>query len=235
MFVYFDLFTGFLNVQPMVGPNMDAAKIRQVVKPLFDQLNQENIPHDMFVKEFPTFFELYLDMFSDEGAGLNMVTGGRLFTKKDISANADGIVDAIRQSVEVGQAGIIGHIVGPGYGAPVVDNAIHPRWRDGSSFVITAHNRPLDDTWEEKRAAERFVTDVIDAPLRAASPYGAAYVNEGNLAEPNWQTAYWGSNYPRLLRLKKIWDPLGVFYARTTPGTEDWEVIDYGTRLCRKL
>lgn len=178
MFVYWDLFPGTLNIQPFVGPNMDAAEIRQVVKPLVDKLNAENVPHDFVVKDFPTFFDLYIDLFNDEGAGANMITGGRLFTKKDISTNADGIVDAIRQSLEVGQGGMIGHTVGPGYGAPSVDNAIHPRWRDGSSFVISAHIRPLQETWAEKRAAERFVTDQIDAPLRAASPYGAAYVNE---------------------------------------------------------
>jgi hypothetical protein len=58
---------------------------------------------------------------------------------------------------------------------------------------------------------------------------------QGDLEEPNWQDAYWGPNYPRLYELKKIWDPHGILYARTTPGTEDWEVIDYGTRLCQKL
>jgi hypothetical protein len=178
MFVYFELFPGFLNIQPFVGLNMNAAKIRQVVKPLIDQLNQQSIPHDLVVKDFPTFFELYIDLFADEGAGANMITGGRLFTKRDINANANGIVDAMRQSLEAGQGGIIGHIVGPGYGAPVVNNAIHPRWRDGSSFVISAYNLPTQQTWAEKRAAEQFVTDQVDAPLRAASPYGAAYVNE---------------------------------------------------------
>ena len=58
---------------------------------------------------------------------------------------------------------------------------------------------------------------------------------QGDLEEPDWQDAYWGSNYPRLYELKGIWDPSGVFYARLTPGTEDWEVIDDGTRLCQRL
>jgi hypothetical protein len=35
--------------------------------------------------------------------------------------------------------------------------------------------------------------------------------------------------------LRKKWDPQGVFYAVSTPGTEDWEVIEYGTRLCKKI
>ncbi|KAF2269613.1 FAD binding domain-containing protein [Lojkania enalia] len=235
MFVYYELFPGLLNVQPFVGPNMNAAKIKQVLKPLSDQLASENIPHDWVVKEFPTFFELYIDLFADEGAGANMLTGGRLFTKTDIRKNANGIVDAMIQSLAASGGGFVGHIVGPGYGAPTVDNAIHPRWRDGSSFSISILNMPLRATWDEKKAAEELLTDQVDGPLRAASPNGAAYVNEGNLEEPNWQQTYWGSNYPKLFDLKKKWDPKGVFYARTTPGTEQWEVIDYGTRLCKRL
>jgi len=55
------------------------------------------------------------------------------------------------------------------------------------------------------------------------------------LYEPNWQTAYWGDKYPRLLQIKKKYDPGNLFYAQTTPGTESWEVIDYGTKLCKKV
>ena len=53
--------------------------------------------------------------------------------------------------------------------------------------------------------------------------------------QPNWQSHFWGSNYPRLKQLRKKWDPLGVFYAVATPGTEDWEEIEFNTRLCKKL
>ncbi|KAF1994964.1 FAD binding domain-containing protein [Amniculicola lignicola CBS 123094] len=235
MFVYYELTPGSLKVKPFVGPNMDAAKIKRVLKPLFDKLKSEGVPYDVVIKDYPTVFELYIDLFDDEGSGANMLVGGRLFTKKDMDANADGIAVAVRESLAASQGSIIGHIVGPGTGAPVVDNAIHPRWRDGSSFSITVVILPVNTTIAEEEAAQDLLTNRVDAPLRAASPFGAAYVNEGNLEEPNWQQTFWGTNYPRLYMLKKKWDPKGIFYARTTPGTEDWEVIDYNTRLCRKL
>jgi len=53
--------------------------------------------------------------------------------------------------------------------------------------------------------------------------------------QDNWQTNFWGTNYPKLKDIRKKWDPKGVFYAVSTPGTEDWEVLEYGTRLCKKL
>lgn len=58
---------------------------------------------------------------------------------------------------------------------------------------------------------------------------------QGDLEEPDWQEAYWGANYPRLLEVRKKWDPKGVLYSRTTPGTEDWVTIDQNTKLCKKI
>ena len=44
-------------------------------------------------------------------------------------------------------------------------------------------------------------------------PYvtGAAYVNYCDLDLANWQTAYWGANFPRLLRIKAAFDPEDFF------------------------
>jgi hypothetical protein len=231
MFVYYELFGSFLNIRPFVGVNMTRTKINEVVQPLFDQLRSLGIQYTATVTEYPTFFDLYTALFQDESAGVTSLVGGRLFTKRDINTNGNAIVDAMRRS----GAGFVGHIVGPRIGLAAVDNAIHPAWRDAASFSITSVNLANNATWAQKQQAQQQLTNQIDAPLRDASPYGAAYVNEGNLEEPNWQTAYWGTNYPRLLELRQKWDPQGVFYARTTPGTENWEVVDYGRRLCRKL
>jgi hypothetical protein len=60
-------------------------------------------------------------------------------------------------------------------------------------------------------------------------------VNEGDIEEPNWQTEFWGTKYPRLYQLRNQWDLEGVFYATTTPGTVDLEVIEYGTNMQAEL
>lgn len=52
--------------------------------------------------------------------------------------------------------------------------------------------------------------------------------------QKNWQKAFWGNIYSDLKKLKAKWDPEGLLYAISTPGTEDWEVIEYGTRLCKR-
>lgn len=49
----------------------------------------------------------------------------------------------------------------------------------------------------------------------------------------NWQDAFWGPIYPKLASIKKKWDPNGVFFSWSTPGSEDWSVVDYANRLCK--
>jgi len=233
MFAYSEVQAGRFHMQPLVGPNMTAAKINAVAKPLFDKLKSQGVPYSTVTKEFSSFFDLYIDMFEDEGSGSGGITGGRIITRQDVIENGDAIINAYKTASDNGGF-IIGHIVGPGHGAPVVDNAINPVWRNASSFSISAipisGNAPL----AQKAAAQNAITNIIGKALREAAPRGGSYVNEGDLEEPNWQTTYWGANYPRLYKLKQVWDPKGVFYARTTPGTENWTQLPDGTRLCRK-
>ncbi|KAF2748158.1 FAD/FMN-containing isoamyl alcohol oxidase-like protein MreA [Sporormia fimetaria CBS 119925] len=239
MFVYFEVGPGpgRLHVQPFVGPRMTKADMDEALKPLFDQLKAAKIPHTTWSKEFPTFFEMYMDIFEEEPPNQYSAIGGRIFTQKDMEENADEIAKAVLMSVNPTPEIFgfsIGHIVNPGNAVPNPDNAIHPTWRNASSFVITNTGMTGQESWEQKQYFQDVQTNIIGKALREAAPYGAAYVNEGDLNEPDWQTAYWGSNYERLLKIRKKWDPEGVFYTEVTPGTENWKVLDYGKKLCKK-
>jgi hypothetical protein len=188
MFVYFELGLlgpGIFHVQPFVGPNMTAADINAIVKPLLDDLDSQGVPYSTVTKEFPTWFELYIDMFEDELAGQNTYVGGRLFTKSDVAAHGNEIVDSFKVALNPGNGftgGLVGHIVGPGWGAPKVDNAVNPTWRNASSFVIAVVNSATNATWDQRIAAEDTMTNVMGKAMRDASPNGAAYVNEVRLS-----------------------------------------------------
>ncbi|EUC47542.1 hypothetical protein COCMIDRAFT_3492 [Bipolaris oryzae ATCC 44560] len=239
MFVYFEIGPGpgRLHIAPFVGPNMDEAQLAKSLSPLYQQLDAAKVPYDAYTKAFPTFFEMYIDMFEDEPPNQQSIVGGRLFTQSDIASHGDEIADALIYAAmpEPTQLGFdVGHIVNPGRAYPKVDNAIHPAWRNASSFIITNVIMQGTESWDVKMEREHFNTHVVGQKLRDVSPNGASYVNEGDLNEPNWQEAYWGTNYPRLLKIRQKWDPEGVFFTETTPGTEKWSVLDYGTKLCKK-
>ena len=76
--------------------------------------------------------------------------------------------------------------------------------------------------------------------LRDVSPGAGSYMNEGDPGEPDWQQAFYGDHYERLLEIKQKYDPWSLFWAPTTVGSEGWEVrsVDgypnsQNGRLCR--
>jgi hypothetical protein len=68
--------------------------------------------------------------------------------------------------------------------------------------------------------------------LAALTPGGGAYLNEGDLRQPNFQEVFYGANYGRLLSIKNKYDPYHIFYAVTAVGSEYWSPDSEG-RLCK--
>jgi FAD/FMN-containing dehydrogenase len=60
------------------------------------------------------------------------------------------------------------------------------------------------------------------AELRKVAPEGGAYVAESSYFQADWQWAYWGAHYPRLLAVKQRYDPDGLFFVRHGVGSEEW-------------
>jgi FAD/FMN-containing dehydrogenase len=64
--------------------------------------------------------------------------------------------------------------------------------------------------------------DLAANELRRLVPDAGAYVSESNFFQPNWQRAFWGSNYAKLAGVKHRFDPGGLFYIRHGVGSESW-------------
>jgi FAD/FMN-containing dehydrogenase len=56
--------------------------------------------------------------------------------------------------------------------------------------------------------------------IRDATPDAGSYVNETDYFEPDWQRAFWGDNYTRLLAIKHVYDPDNVFTCHHCVGSE---------------
>jgi hypothetical protein len=76
----------------------------------------------------------------------------------------------------------------------------------------------VDEQEARRRAAT--IRRAMDA-LRKAAPGAGAYVSESDYFQQRWQDAYWGPNYARLLRVKRRYDPDGLFTVRHGVGSED--------------
>jgi FAD/FMN-containing dehydrogenase len=59
------------------------------------------------------------------------------------------------------------------------------------------------------------------AVIRTVTEAGGSYSNEGNYFESDWRRQFWGSNYPRLLRVKRKYDPTNLFRVHKGVGSGD--------------
>ncbi|KAH7014646.1 FAD binding domain protein [Microdochium trichocladiopsis] len=134
---------------------------------------------------------------------------------------------------------ITGHVVAGGAPAGAIRQqgsggedatGLNPAWRRTLTHLTAGRGwDPAVATWEEQRAIMDSVTNGDGALLRALEPDMGAYLNEADVNEPNFQQAFWGSHYPRLLRVKQRWDPRGLFIVKSGVGSEGWDADG----LCR--
>ena len=71
-----------------------------------------------------------------------------------------------------------------------------------------------------RRQAEQ-VSRALDELLKIV-PRKVSYVAESDYFELDWQRAFWGPNYPRLVAIKRAYDPAGLFYVHHGVGSEEW-------------
>ncbi|MBI2809847.1 MAG: FAD-binding oxidoreductase [Candidatus Melainabacteria bacterium] len=56
--------------------------------------------------------------------------------------------------------------------------------------------------------------------IDALAPNAGTYSNEADYFQQDWQTEFWGENYPKLLQIKKKYDPDGFFKCHHCVGSE---------------
>ncbi|KJA21009.1 hypothetical protein HYPSUDRAFT_188119 [Hypholoma sublateritium FD-334 SS-4] len=84
--------------------------------------------------------------------------------------------------------------------------SINPAWRDAvwSSFMSYSWN--FDATLAEKIGQYQKLKRLW-TPVRARTPGAAVYMNEADIYEPDYENAFWGPHYERLLSIKHKYDP----------------------------
>jgi len=234
------------QMTPFFAPNHTIESFNALVKPWFDHLHNLGIEFTPNTTLHDSFYPAYNAVWGNDGVGgVGSLPGNRLFPRGNWEDpdKFEKTFAAIRKSSMDGKS------MGGYHQAPRnrmnVDNAVSSGFRNVITFLIAAsliNNGENATGADTGKAVDVLINDVL-GPWRAVSPesdFGGSYLNEANVMEPNWQESFYGIQYPRLLELKKKWDPKSVFYATTAVGSEEWEVDDgdQGTqtqngRLCR--
>ncbi|KAF9161135.1 hypothetical protein DFQ26_004821 [Actinomortierella ambigua] len=100
--------------------------------------------------------------------------------------------------------------------------SVSPAWRSTQLMVTTIVEWPETAKYAVQQNAMQTLSKAMDR-LRHLTPGSGAYFNEADLLEPDWQTSFFGNNYPRLRQVKNKYDPKGFFVCRKCVGSEDWD------------
>lgn len=105
------------------------------------------------------------------------------------------------------------------------DTAMNPQVLDAFALLICAADGPpawpgIPGHEPDLARAARDASGVAAAmaPIRALADGAGAYVSEANYHDRDWQAMYWGVHYARLARIKRSYDPDGLFRGHHTVG-----------------
>ncbi|KAF4974843.1 hypothetical protein FZEAL_8304 [Fusarium zealandicum] len=231
------------TMNPWMVPGMPLADFKKMVAPLLAEWKALGVDPKPTFFEHDRFLPAWRTHFPAESVGNPHVrTGSRLIPRKNWE-DPKLLNKTIETLTGIGSEGAILIIYNINAAAPkgTPANSANPAWRDADMFVITGLSWAADASPKVVADTNNKITHDIMERLKAVTPGGGGYGNEGDVMDPDFGQSFFGSNYPALYKLKQQIDPHGVFYAPTAVGSEDWYITgqeSYVTkqtgRLCRK-
>lgn len=217
-----------LNMQPWFAPNMTTAQLQALTAPMWAKIAALGIEITPVYQSFDNFHDAWWAGFPLESWGTPTIRqASRLFPKKNFQdATLFNTTFAAFEGVVKEGAFVVGIGVAAPLHAGNTANAVNPAWRDTVFHGIMATLWPANATPDDIKAIGDKMTFDWNQRWRDVTPGSGAYLSESDYIEPNFTQAFWGSNYARLYQLKQKWDPLGVFYAQSAVGSEDWKMSE---------
>ncbi|CAI7646018.1 unnamed protein product [Penicillium glandicola] len=232
--VIYEMTSSVFIINPITAYNQTTDDVKAILEPFTSALTKLNITYVTSYTQYDSYYDHYNNYMGPLPYG-NLAVGsyqygGRLIPRETLEQNPDGMASALRNLT---QAGVIAVGVGMNVSSPVnVDNAVFPALRNAAVTmqIGTAWNETAP--WSEMVADQYTITNEYVPQLEAVTPDSGCYQNEGNFRQLNWQETFFGTNYARLLTVKRKWDPKSFFYALKAVGSDDWSVSESG-RMCR--
>ncbi|KAK4142218.1 uncharacterized protein C8A04DRAFT_13385 [Dichotomopilus funicola] len=212
------------TMNPWMVPGMSLVDFKAKVKPLFDEWTALGFDFTPEYFEHDNFYDAWTHHFPTEAvANSNLRTASRLFPRAiwDDPAKRDALFNEVRAVVSEGSA-LIQYNMNPAKPAEVPASGANSHWRDAIWYGIMGAGWAPGLEGAELEAVQRKITDNWMGRLRPYGPGG--YLNEGDVMEPDFGDAFFGTNYDRLLSIKRKVDPHDLFWAPTAVGSDRWKI-----------
>ncbi|KAL2259518.1 hypothetical protein VTK26DRAFT_6786 [Humicola hyalothermophila] len=237
MVVYY-FTSSFFQIAPLTAYGKTAAEVEAIMEPFIAKLNSLGIKYTSEVSQSATYYEHYDKYFGPLPAGNIKVGiaqyGGRLVPLSAWDHNITAMSAVTRFVANKGVTWIgVGTDVSPF--AKDQANAVLAAWRKPLVHATLTTEWSFDpELWDKMLENQRLMTYEVLPAVEAVTPGSGAYMNEADFQQPLFQMTFFGCNYPKLLRIKKKYDPEGLFYAIKAVGSERWHVANDG-RMCEVL
>ena len=232
--VFKDLFFAL----PITAPGRSTSEVHALLKPFTRDLEALGIEYQLQVTSLPTYLEHYHNYIGETEDGpysIHLLFGGRMIPRSLVETNNDALVATIRNITENTNAflGFVALDVSQRDGRKATaSNGVLPAWRSTlmTTLAQSAWNFTAPHSTNLARADE--LTNVVVPQLAKLTPGHGTYMNEADFSLRTWKEDLYGSNYPRLRKVKAKYDPEDIFYGITAVGSEAWTVAADG-RMCR--
>ncbi|KAK1226895.1 hypothetical protein PQX77_010111 [Marasmius sp. AFHP31] len=217
-------------INPMVAINQTEQELTATIRPFLDSLDNLDIEYSFSTRTSPRYLDVLgflADVIPTVG---DLLIASRLLPRS-LWDNETSMASVVNASREIADGGL--GVTDLSFKLPTdhAQNAVLPAWRIAQRLAIPS----LPFTGRETQAEISLALERISQAtsfLRKISPGSGSYLNEADLLEPDFQDAFYGPNYDRLLSIKDKWDPDQILYGSTAVGGDRWSEDEDG-RLCR--
>ncbi|KAJ3575467.1 hypothetical protein NP233_g1082 [Leucocoprinus birnbaumii] len=207
-----------------VIPNLDSRQANNALGPLFEDIISAGAVVTLNMTSTANINQLLFAI--DDAAGYSGGLGSRLIPESSYRHSPEAIGDVCKRLVDL-QATLMSLILVSGGKVAEnahIDSAVNPGWRTAKAHFIVGNAIVDEENVQEVHTAQNmFKTTQLPVLQDIAGSTPAAYSNEADLFEEDWQSVFYGKNYNRLSSIKTRYDPTDLFMVRTGVGSERWD------------
>ncbi|PVH95572.1 FAD-binding domain-containing protein [Periconia macrospinosa] len=211
----------------LFAPSLSQESLDKLLQPVLEAYDTGRLSFAYSSKQYTDFLEAFQTQSSVEVSNLNI--GGRLIPRELIDNDISALTASIRNITTRGAL-----FSGVSFNVSQFEPesiGVNPYWRRSAFDAVVA--MPFDWTnWSTNHKAIEYITRDAIPVLERLTPNGAAYLNEADFQQRDWQKVFYGAHYGRLADIKSKYDPESIFYALGAVGSESWVQKNDG-RLCR--